>query len=199
MSLPRLLRFLVLLAAFAACTGSPPPPKNLPPPVLSTTLGPGDVLEITVVGEKELPKEYKISGDGKLDFPYVKERMAVSGLEPEELANQLKKKLVDAKILIDPQLSLIVKSYASKKVSVIGQVNKPGSVSWTDGVKLVDVISQSGGFTSIADSKHVILTRQTGPGKSVTVVVSVEAITDGDQPDIPLQAGDTIKVDARVF
>lgn len=194
----RLRHAIGLVLALAACSGNPPPPRNLPPPVQSTTLGPGDVLEITVVGEKDLPKEYKIAADGTLDFPYVP-RLPASGLEPQDLADHLKKRLVEGKILTDPQLSLIVKSYASKKVSIIGQVNKPGSVPWTDGMKLVDVVSQVGGFTSIADSKHVILTRQTGPGKSVTVVVSVDAITDGDQPDIPLQAGDTIKVDARVF
>ena len=194
----RLLHALLLGLALVACSGSPPPPRNLPAPVLSTTLGPGDVLEIIVVGEEKLPKEFRIAGDGTLDFPYGG-RLPASGLEPQELADHLKKRLVEGKFLVDPQLSLIVKSYASKKVSIIGQVNKPGSVAWTDGVKLVDVVSQAGGFTSIADSKHVILTRQTGPGKSVTVVVSVDAITDGDQPDIALQAGDTIKVDARVF
>ncbi|CAN5387844.1 hypothetical protein BH09MYX1_BH09MYX1_19820 [soil metagenome] len=190
--------FVALTLDAVACSGNVPPPRNLPAPVLSTTLGPGDVLEITVVGEKELPKEYRVAGDGTLDFPYVP-HLPASGLEPQQLADHLKKKLVDGKILTDPQLSVIVKSYASKKVSIIGQVNKPGSVPWTDGVKLVDVVSQAGGFTSIADSKHVILTRQTGPNKSVTVVVSVDAITDGEQPDIALQAGDTIKVDARVF
>ena len=46
---------------------------------------------------------------------------------------------------------------------------------------------------AIADSNHVILTRNVGPAKTVTAIVSVDAITDGAQADIPLQAGDTIK------
>ena len=85
---------LLLAVTVAACSGSPPPPRNLPPPVQSTALGPGDVLEITVVGEKELPHEFKIAADGTLDFPYVKQ-LAAAGLEPQELADHLKKKLVD--------------------------------------------------------------------------------------------------------
>jgi polysaccharide export outer membrane protein len=92
-----------------------------------------------------------------------------------------------------------VKLYASKKISVIGQVNKPGSLGWVDGMRLFDVISQSGGFTSIADSKNVVLVRRTANGKTVTVTVNVDSIGDGTQPDIPVQAGDTIKVDSRVF
>ncbi|HEX7601259.1 MAG TPA: polysaccharide biosynthesis/export family protein [Polyangiaceae bacterium] len=191
--------WLVLaLSVMFACTGTPPSPRNLPAPILSTSVGPGDVFEISVVGEKDLPKEYKINADGTLDFPYL-QRVAVTGLEPQQVGDLLKQKLVEAKILTDPQINILVKTYASKKVSVIGQVNKPGSVAWTDGIKLVDVIVQSGGFTSIADSKHVILTRQTAKDKSITVAISVDAITDGDQPDIPLQAGDTIKIEARVF
>ena len=123
----------------------------------------------------------------------------VAGLEPQKIVDVLKTKLTEKKILRDPQITLVVKQYNSKKVSIIGQVSKPGSVSWTEGMKLVDALSQAGWFTNIADSNHVILTRNVGPSKTVTAIISVDAITDGAQGDIPLQAGDTIKVDARVF
>jgi polysaccharide export outer membrane protein len=161
-------------------------------------VGPGDVFEVFVVGESGLPKEYRVQPDGSIDFPYVS-RLQVEGLEPQDIVSLLKTKLVENKILVDPQVSLIVKQYNSKKVSIIGQVAKPGSINWTEGMKLVDAISQSGWFTNIADSNHVILTRHVSREKTVTAVVSVDAITDGAQADIPLQAGDTIKVDSRAF
>ena len=193
------MRGVALLVLLAACGGSrPPTPKNLPPPEPSTSVGPGDVFEVHVVGEKELPVDYRVQPDGTIDFPYVK-RLAVAGLEPQEIVMRLKEKLIEAKILSDPQISLAVKQYNSKRISIIGQVTKPGSVSWTESVKLVDAISQAGWFTPLADSNHVILTRYKKGGGTVTVLVSVDAITDGKQPDIPLQAGDTIKVEQRVF
>jgi polysaccharide export outer membrane protein len=198
----RVVRFVVLAlltVALVACRGARPgPPTNLPPPSLSTTVGPGDVFEVYVVGETNLPKEYRVQPDGTIDFPYL-DRLQVSGLEPQVIVETIKAKLVEKKILSDPQVSLVVKQYNSKKISIIGQVAKPGSMPWTEGMKLVDAISQSGGFTNIADGNHVLLTRHTSSGKTVTAIVSVEAITDGAQADIPLQAGDTIKVDARVF
>lgn len=196
-----LLRVLYfVLAAFlcAGCSGGHPPPPNLPAPILSTTVGPGDTLDISVVGEKDLPHEYKVNPDGTIDFPYL-DRVDVGGMEPQQITDALKKKLAEAKILTNAQVILAVKQYASKRVSLIGQVNKPGSVPWNEGLKLFEAIAQSGGFTSIADSNHVILTRQTAPGKSVTVTISVDAIAEGSQPDVPLQAGDSIKIDARVF
>ena len=100
---------------------------------------------------------------------------------------------------MDPQVTLVVKQYNSKKVSVIGAVQKPGSLPWTEGMKLVDAISCAGGFTSLADADHVVLTRIVGPSKTVTATISVDDITDGKVQDIPLQAGDTIKVEQRVF
>jgi protein involved in polysaccharide export with SLBB domain len=187
------------MMVLAACSGSGPPRPNLPPPVQSTSVGPGDLFEINVVGEKDLPKEYPVQSDGTIDFPYI-ERLQVAGKEPQEVADLIKSKLVERKILTDPQVTLQVKVYAAKKVSIIGQVQKPGSVTWTPGMQLVhDAISQVGGFTSIADSHHVLLTRQINRDQRKTFVISADAIGDGAQQDILLQAGDTIKVDQRVF
>ncbi len=192
-------RFVVLLLVLVACSSGAPPPRNLPPAQPSTTLGPSDLFEVTVVGEKDLPKEYRVQPDCSIDFPYIDRVTDVCGLEPQQLVDKLRATLKQKNILTNPQITLVVKQYASKKVSVIGQVNKPGSLPWTDGLRLFDVISQSGGFTSIADSKNVVLVRRVGNGKTVTVTVNVDGIGDGTQPDIPVQAGDTIKVDSRVF
>jgi hypothetical protein len=51
----------------------------------------------------------------------------------------------------------------------------------------------------LADGDHVRITRLVGHDKTVTSIVSVEDITDGRLADVPLQAGDTIKVEQRVF
>ena len=181
------------------CGGAHPSmASRLPPPVPSTTLGHGDVFTVNVVGEKDLPTEYRVQPDGTVDFPYVG-RVSVAGQEPQEVADVLRAKLVEAKILRDPQLTLSVKQYNSKRVTVIGSVTKPGSVPWTEGLRLVDAISQAGWFTQLGDSRNVLLTRQVAPEKTVTVSVSVDTISEGRAPDIPLQAGDTVKVDQRAF
>ena len=65
--------------------------------------------------------------DGSIDFPYIG-RLTVAGVEPQDVAVLVKKGLVDAKILTDPQVLVNVTQYNSKHVSVIGQVTKPGSI-----------------------------------------------------------------------
>ena len=194
-----LRRLPLLLALLIVACGRPHTgPPNLPTPALSTVVGPGDVFEVSVLGEKDLPKEYRIQPDGSVDFPYL-DRLHVSGLEPQQIEELIKSQLVERKILVQPQVTLVVKQYNSKKISVIGAVQKPGSLTWTEGIKLVEAISLSGGFTSLADMDHVRITRNVSGGKTVTSTVSVDDITDGKLSDIPLQAGDTIKVDQRVF
>ncbi len=192
-----LIALLVAVLGFGCGHGHPGAP-HLPPPSQSTVVGPGDLFEVSVLGEKDLPKEYRVQPDGTVDFPYVN-RLTVAGLEPQQIEELIKKQLEEKKILIDPQVTLVVKQYNSKKVSVIGAVQKPGSLPWSEGMKLVDAISLSGGLTSLADGDRVVITRLVGPNKTLTATVSLDDITDGKLGDIPLQAGDTIKVTQRVF
>ena len=188
---------LLITATVAGCgRARPGPPKNLPAPTLSTTVGPGDLFVVDVMGEIDLPKEYRVQPDGTIRFPYL-DRLKVAGLEPQQIEDLLRQQLIEKKILQNPQLTLSVKQYNSKKVSIIGAVNKPGNLSWTEGMKIVDAISQAGWFSATADSDRVILTRLVARGKTVTAYISVDAITDGQQADVPLQAGDTIKVESR--
>ncbi len=181
------------------CAGSrPPPPTNLPPPVNSTTVGPEDVFEVNVYSEPTWPKEYRVQPDGSINFPFI-ERVDVSNKEPQEIALTIKARLAEKRILTNPQVSVVMKAYNSKRITVVGQVARPGTVPWAQGLKLVEAIAQSGGMTPVADSNHVILTRSVTATKTVTAIISVDAITDGAQGDIPLQAGDTIKVESKSF
>jgi protein involved in polysaccharide export with SLBB domain len=193
-----LAALVVVFVVALGCSHPHPGPANLPAPSQSTTVGAGDLFEVSVLGEKDLPKEYRVQPDGTVDFPYL-DRLTVAGLEPQQIEELIKTGLEERKILQKPQVTLIVKQYNSKKVSIVGAVQKPGSLPWTEGMKLVDAISLSGGLTALADGDHVRITRLVANSKTVTATVSVDDITDGKLPDVPLQAGDTIKVDQRVF
>lgn len=172
---------------------------NLPPPVESTTLGPGDVFTMQIVGEKDLPEQYQIASDGTVQLPYI-HTVKVAGMEPQELARTVRQRLIKEKILTDPSVIIQVAEYNSKRVTVLGQVQKPGSFPLTPGLTFLQVISQAGGFNGIANQNRINITRKGSDGDgTVTVTVSAEAITDGRSPDIPLQAGDQIYVHERVF
>lgn len=192
---------LLVLALAVLLVGCGPAATNqhveLPPPVESTSLGPGDVFQMQIVGEKDLPTDYQVASDGTVDFPYI-HRQTVLGLEPQQVQQLVTKKLVELKILTNPSVMISVKEYNSKKVTVLGQVAKPGAFPFSSGMTLIQAISQSGGLNSIANHDKVNLTRKLKNGAK-TVVVSIDAITEGRSPDILLQAGDQIYVHERIF
>ena len=194
----RLLLFTLASHAVLGC-GPRAPAKQvkLPPPTERDLLGPNDVFTLEIVGEKDLPREFQVASDGSVDFPYV-HRLQVEGLEPQELARTVRERLIEKRILTDPSVVVSVKEYNSKRVTVLGEVRKPGSFPLTTGMTLVQAISNAGGLSAIANGDRVNLTRK-DKGAATTVVLSFDSITAGKSPDIPLQAGDQIYVNERVF
>jgi len=189
----------LFVLAVAGCGGAGgAQPVRLPAPSEKTVIGPGDIFTMEIVGEKDLPREFQVASDGTTDLPYV-ETIEVSGLEPQEVARLVRKLLIERKVLTDPIVVVQVKEYNSRSVIVLGQVAKPGSFPLTPGLTLLQVISQAGGLTAIANDDRVSLTRRDGKKATRTVVLSVDRITEGEAQDVPLQAGDRIYVYERLF
>jgi polysaccharide biosynthesis/export protein VpsN len=170
----------------------------LPVPSEKTAVGPGDIVLVQIVGEKDLPQEYEVSSDGTITVPYI-QSLTVAGLEPRDIATMIRQRLMEKRILVDPTVVVQVKEYHSRSVIVLGQVMKPGSFPLTPGLTLMQVLSMAGGLTPIADDDSVTLTRKLNESSTRTVRVSVDAITDGKEADVPLQAGDRIYIYQRLF
>lgn len=187
----------IALGVDGCSRASGPRVTYLPPPSEKTVIGPGDVFTMQIVSEKDLPGEYQVASDGTVDLPYI-QTVQVAGLEPQELARIVRQKLIEKKVLTDPIVVVQVKEYHSRTVILLGQIAKPGSFPLTTGLTLMQAISLAGGLTNIADDNNVTLTRKMETGTK-TVTISVDAITDGKAPDIPLQAGDRIYVPSRLF
>ena len=191
--------FLLAGAALSSCAEKHDNlSRQLAPASERTTLGPGDVFQVRIVGESDLPTEYQIASDGTVDLPYI-HTLKIVGLEPQEVARLIRQRLIENKILIDPAVVVSVKEFRSKRVTLLGEVHKPGSFPLTPGLTLIQVLSQAGGLTPTASAQQVRLTRAGKDGSSTTVVLDVTAIVEGNASDIPLQPGDRIYVKARVF
>lgn len=192
------LALLFIVASSLGCAPKDPvEPVELSPPAENTTLGPGDVFRLEIVGESDLPKEYQVAGDGTVNLPFV-ETLTVAGLEPHEVAKRVRSELIQRQILSNPSVVVSVIEYRSKSVTLLGQVQRPGSFPLSPRMTLIQAISMGGGFTSIAQTSKVSLSRTT-QGRVITVVVDAAAISEGRSKDIPLQPGDRIYVPERIF
>ena len=190
---------LALLAPDFACAGRPPPPSgsiqavDLAP---EERLGIDDVFEVRVLGEQDLSGMYRIAADGTVDYPFVG-RVSVIGMRSGEVQELIATKLADG-YLKKPQVSLMVKEWNSRKVSVIGQVQKPGSVVYFTNMTIVDAIAAAGGFTGIASKNSVTLRRET-QGSVQSNNYPVADISQGRAPNVVLRPGDILVVEERLF
>lgn len=165
----------------------------LPP---DESLGIDDVLEVRVYGEEDLSGEFRVSNDGTIDYPFAG-RIEVAGLRSGELQTAIAGKLKDG-YLKNPQVSVMVKEWNSRKIAVLGQVQKPGSVVYFPKMTIVDAIAAAGGFTPIAAKNKVTLRRE-GKGAVNSNVLPVADISEGRSPNIPLLPGDVLVVEERLF
>lgn len=170
---------------------------NLPPAIEKSTVGPGDVFLMEIVGEKDLPREYQVASDGSVDIPYL-HTVQVAGLEPQEIGRLVRRLMIAQGVLSDPSIVVQVKEYNSRRVTVLGQVAKPGTFPFTPGMTLIQAVSQAGGLTGLANLDRVNLTRRV-EGGARTVVLSIGTIMEGRAADILLQSGDRVFVHERLF
>lgn len=194
----QLLAFCLLATCLALGCDKPARAPNLPRTVNFTTLGLGDVLEIRIVGAriegaKDIPSEYKVAPDGTVNLPFIGSTVIV-GLEPNEIEDLVRKRLMEGEFYTNPQVSVVVRAYLSKRVSIIGQVKKPDSYPLESGMGLQKLISLAGGFTDIADDDNIIIQRKAKDGRVVVESVDFDDIRDGKIADVLLQAGDYIEV-----
>jgi len=143
------------------------------------TIGPRDVLGITVWGQADLSRDYTVDPDGFVPFPLIG-RVKAAGLTPTELAAQLTEAL-GKDYLVNPQVIVNVKEYLSQKVQVLGAAEKPGVYHLTGPTTLLEILSRAGGFASTA-GKQVLLIRNHGAsdGASAVLRLSLEKIQAGD-------------------
>jgi polysaccharide export outer membrane protein len=192
---------LLMLVALGLGAAACPPSSTIkhPPPVVADmSLGPGDVIVIDVFNEQELEKKtFQVAQDGTIDYPLI-DRIAVGGMNPEEVAELITLRLIEGGFLNNPQVSVLVEEYHSKRIHVLGEVKKPGTFSFQENMKLVQAITLAGGFTPIAKETRVSVTRRIDD-KEVVFVVDVKKIVNNKATNIPLQAGDIVYVPERIF
>jgi len=161
-------------------------------------IGPQDLLEIKVFELPELNQTVRVSEDGSITLPLVG-NVQVGGLTKDGVEEKLKM-LLEARWLKNAQVSVFIKEYQSRRVAVIGAVEKPGMYELIGRLTLLQVISQAGGFKENAADKIYVL-REDKDGATTSIAIDLEELLlEGNQKlNIPLMAGDVVNVPVDKF
>ena len=175
-------------------------------------LGPGDIISITFIGAPELSSKYQILSDGNIQLPLIGTQY-LSGLTLNNAKSKLIKLFSDE--LIRPEININLLSIRPIKVSLIGEVYRPGiyslnisETSRVEGVNrsvtskgfptVIDAIQKSGGLTLDADISKITLFRELSGNEKKFKKVDLnllEMIRTGSQKNNPnLFDGDVIKI-----
>jgi protein involved in polysaccharide export with SLBB domain len=184
----------ILLAAFvsAGCASAPGAPLAAPQRVADAGLGPGDVFEVRVFAEPDLSGAYRVDSRGDIDFPLIG-RVGVAGRLAGDVADILRLRL--ATYVRRPQVTVFVREVNSKRITVYGQVQRPGTFPYADSMTVSQAISLAGGLTSMASAGKARITRIDGDVQRV-LVVDLQAIAEGRAVNVTLLQGDEIYVPA---
>lgn len=155
------------------------------PASASYHVGVGDVLTVSVYKNLDLSGDFTVAPDGTLNLPLVGS-LPVAGMTDVGIAGQLRRILED--FLVEPQVSVTVKTYQSQWVYVAGSVSRASRIPLTPSMTLKDVLSEAG--VALAPGQQVVLSR-TGSDEE-SLVLDSTALDSGRSP--ALRDGDVLTV-----
>jgi polysaccharide biosynthesis/export protein len=186
---------LIVLAGAVAQAQTPVPPSPSP----AYIIGPGDTLQVFVWRNPELSSTVPVRPDGKISTPLVEDMVAV-GKTSSRLARDIETVL--AQYVKSPQVNVIVTQPVSafSQIKVIGQVVKPTSLPYRDGMTVLDAILQVGGLAPYAAGNRAKIVRLEG-GKETEIKIKLEALVNGGdmKQNLPLAPGDVLVVPETRF
>lgn len=147
---------VALLPLLAACASSDRDVTSCPDRSIDTyTLGPNDKIRLIVFRHEDLSGEYEIDGSGYLALPLIEEFEA-GGRTTRQLEDGIEARLKSARLLRNPQASVEVLKY--RNFYVLGEVNRPLSYPYQNGITAVRAVAIAGGFTYRANHRGVKIT-----------------------------------------
>lgn len=169
------------------------------------TVGPQDVLSISVFDEPGLSCDCTVGRDGTITFPLLDDPIQVEGLTLRDIQAKITALLRDG-YLVNPQVAAEIQAYRSQSVYVLGEVNSPGAYQLQGNLSLINILVQAGGATDQAGNLVQIIHATGGRAGSGPVLaadgdpevevteVSLDDIRTGRLTQVTLRDGDTINV-----
>ena len=114
------------------------------PPDATYVVDPPDAIALEFIGDEGLSRTVRLRQDGVVTLPYL-EDVKVAGMTTKEIGEKLEK--LYGEYYKSPQILVTVASYASKHITVYGEVRRVGTQPYTGSVTVADAVGAAGGVT----------------------------------------------------
>ncbi len=182
------MRTLALAAALCLCWAA----AAQAGPKTTYTLGPEDILSISVWKDEALTKEVVVRPDGKISFPLIGD-IAVDGRTVEDVRKEIQARIDE--YMPNTPVSLMVLKIFSPKIYIVGKVGKPGMYIMFERMTVMQALALAGGFTPFSATADILILRDED-GKQKTLHFDYDDVAKGKrlEQNVLLNRGDTIVV-----
>lgn len=161
-------------------------------------IGPNDLVAVSVYDSPELTRTVRISADGMLTLPMVKQKVRAAGLLPGELELAVAAALKNGGILVEPVVAVTVVEYYSRPITVVGAVRKPLTFQAIGSTTLLEALGKAEGLTTEAGPDLVLseLDASNPSGPRLLRRISLRQLIDENRPElnVVLHGGEEIRV-----
>jgi polysaccharide export outer membrane protein len=150
-----------------------------------------NVRSSTVTGEYIEPGGYLVGRDGYVRLLMLG-AMKAEGLTQRQLAENIRRELIDRKLLLDPVVEI---RHLNFKVSVLGEVQRPTVITVpNERITLLEALGLAGDITIFAKRNNVLVIREEG-GKRITRKINLNSTELLNSPYYYLKSNDVVYVE----
>jgi polysaccharide export outer membrane protein len=153
-------------------------------------LGAGDLLRINVFGYPDMSADVRVDEGGSITYAYVGQ-LEVGGHSARDVETLVAQRLTSGGFIRSPQVSVLIADYRSQKVSVMGQVTRPGSYPLRKASSVIDLLAEAGGVINPIAADEATLLRADG---SKIAIDLYELFNGNPSQNVPVIGGDTIYI-----
>ena len=159
-------------------------------PSRKLSIGPDDELDVSVYGVPELSQHVRVDTSGDVYLLLIGPAH-VEGLSSDEAQAVIEKRLVEGRFVKNPHVTVFLKEFTNQSVSIVGEVNKPGSYPVLTTRRLYDAFQQAGGLTPTAGKVSIT---HSGQLDNPTVITLSNDPVKSAQANVEIMPGDAITV-----
>ncbi|MGH9749713.1 MAG: polysaccharide biosynthesis/export family protein, partial [Candidatus Polarisedimenticolia bacterium] len=154
-------------------------------------IGPEDRIKVTVWKNEALSAEVPVRPDGMISLPLLND-VPAAGLTPMELREGLVRRL--AEYVPNAEVSVIVLEVRNPRVSILGEVARPGRYDLRSRTTVLDLLALAGGLTEFAARSRILVLRRAGDRVERIRFDYDRALQDGSDGNFDLRPGDIVLV-----
>jgi len=170
-----------------------PQPIAAPMPVAPDyVIGPEDLLLVSVWKNETLSRQLPVRPDGKISMPLLHD-IDAAGLTPLQLRDKIATAL--AVYMPNPEVSVTVLEVRSYRVSVLGEVQRPGVLQLKAPTTVLEALAMAGGFRDFASPSKIIIFRKDEKGETRRLRFNYNrAVGSAGEENLTLRSGDVVVV-----